>query len=161
MLVGAGPLLKTGWVGSFVDADQKVTRWLLEPNALWSGGHALLEMPGEGYRLQNPTAPLAVLTSRLTGSAAEGVVVAFLSREHTRFFGELTAGVPTANRAGLLPDGAMLFVATAYFAQPNGTIYDGKIIPDEVIPVDWGPWLTNEDPVWQTAVTWLTSQCDS
>ncbi|MCI0394975.1 MAG: S41 family peptidase [Chloroflexi bacterium] len=157
MLLGAAPLLGAGWVGSLVDAEGTVTRWMLRPDDLRLDGQVIVEIE-EGYRLAQPEPPVAVLTSRITGSAGEGVVVAFLGRENSRLFGEWTAGVASANRARELSDGALLFVTTAFFADTAGQVYDGKIVPDETIPVDWQRFGADEDPVLQAAVAWLKGQ---
>jgi C-terminal processing protease CtpA/Prc len=160
MLAGVAPLLPKGWVGSLVFADGRVRRWHVQDNEVLVDGRQFAAVTGSGYRLQNDSVPLAVLISSQTGSAGEGVLVAFLSRPDSRVFGEATVGLASANVARTLPDGAMLFLATAWFADRSGQIYDGRILPDEEIPMNWAQFGTADDDVLQTAVVWLQDQPD-
>lgn len=160
MLAGLAPMLPEGWVGSLVFADGRVRRWHIEADRVLVDGLEFAGVAGDGYQLQDQQVPVAVLVSSQTGSAAEGVLVAFLSRPETRVFGEATVGKASANRARTFPDGAMLFLATAWFADPSGQIYDGRILPDEQITNDWSQFGSEADVVLQRARAWLGSQPD-
>lgn len=109
--------------------------------------------------LAHPDAPVALLTSRLTAGAAEGLVVAFRGRARLRTFGEPTWGTPTATDAIALADGAQLQLTTTFDADRTGQTYQGPIAPDEAVPVDWARLGTPADPVIAASAIWLRAQC--
>jgi C-terminal processing protease CtpA/Prc len=94
-------------------------------------------------------APVAALMGPRTGSSGEMIVIAFKGREATRFFGEATAGLTTANTARPLSDGAVLAVTSAYVEDRTGRRYNGPIPPDEAAP---GPEAEAK------ALAWLRDQ---
>jgi len=96
--------------------------------------------------------PVAVLTDARTASSGEAVVIAFHGRPNTRFFGEPTAGVSTANRGFPLEDGALLVVTVATMLDRDGHEYAGRIEPDELVSA-----ATAEAP----AIEWLRTTCSS
>ena len=109
------------------------------------------------YMPQHPDAPVAVLTSGQTASAAEAILVAFLGRPDTRTFGEPTFGAPTAPAWQEMPDGAHMSV-TQYLDQDRlGNTYQDSIQPDQyMVNVSTGDF----DPVRDAAADWLR-QTDS
>lgn len=100
--------------------------------------------------------PVAVLTSNVTASAAEYVVVAFLGRDNTRTFGTTTAGMPTGIAGFQFVDGGILGVAATVPSDRQGNAYSAHIVPDQFIgfsrpgedaPLDAAlEWLRNEPP---------------
>jgi carboxyl-terminal processing protease len=97
---------------------------------------------------------VGLLTSRLTASAGEAVVVAFRGRPLSRSFGEATAGVPTGLEDLWLEDGALLRLSTSCFCDRLGRAYSGPIEPDE--PIDpWEMFGSDEDLVLRAALRWL------
>jgi C-terminal processing protease CtpA/Prc len=106
----------------------------------------------------NPRGPIAVLTSRLTAGAAEGVLAAFRSRPEVRTFGEPTWGTPTTIQSFALADGAILQLTQAFDADRSGLEYQTRIPPDQPMAVDWSRLGTPEDPIVVAAGTWLRSQ---
>jgi carboxyl-terminal processing protease len=110
-------------------------------------------------RLGRPRPPVAVLTSRLTGSAGERLVMAFRGRPGTRSFGEPTAGVPTGNSPHRLSDGAELHLTEAVGIDRTGRSYHTRIKPDQPIATDWTRYGSPADPVLQAAVAWLDMRC--
>jgi C-terminal processing protease CtpA/Prc len=114
------------------------------------------------YRLRRPDPPVAVLTSRLTGSAGEALTIAFRGRPDTRSFGEATAGLPTANLSFPMVDGAVIVVTTSSEADRTGRIYEGRIEPDQPVEIVWSGVGSEKDPVLQVAASWLRGQpaCD-
>lgn len=67
-------------------------------------------MPAVTSRIQ---APIAVLTSKETGSVGEILTIAFKNLPNARTFGMPTAGVPTGNLSFVLEDGAMVYITTS------------------------------------------------
>jgi C-terminal processing protease CtpA/Prc len=160
MLAGIGPVLGEGKVGAFLGSSRPDTFWS------YQDGKAVLETyelarVQKPYRLKKPMPPVAVLTSRLTASSGEALVIAFRGRPRTRFLGEPTAGVPTGNEEKRLRDGAALFLYTTLEADRTGKAYEGKIDPDQRVRADWTRWGTDQDPVLRAALDWLRNQCHS
>ncbi len=98
--------------------------------------------------------PVAVLTDALTGSAGEGVTMAFIGRPHTRSFGQPTAGRPTANTTYTLSDGSALVLAVAIGVDRGGTTHENPIDPDVTTPTRTGKL----DPTRDAATQWLLAQ---
>ncbi|MER7850307.1 S41 family peptidase [Kitasatospora sp. NPDC096077] len=157
MLTVVAPILGDGEVGSFIDADGTKTPWTITDATPSLGGQPFPWGPGSSLRTAAP--PVAVLTDGRTASAAEAVLVAFKGRPDTRTFGTSTRGVPTANEAYPLPDGAILGLTGARDADRTGESYDQPIRPDQEVatsPPDYG---TDQDRTLQTAAQWLSAQC--
>ena len=108
--------------------------------------------------LANPQGPIAVLTSRLTAGAAEGVLVALRGRPEVRTFGEPTWGTPTTAQSFALADGAILQLTQSFDADRSGFEYQTRIPPDQPMPIDWAHLATADDPVIVAAGTWIRAQ---
>ena len=101
---------------------------------------------------------MAVLTSHITTSSGEFVTLAFQGRPGTRRFGEPTFGVPTGNGIEDLSDGAVLLLTEALAADRTGLTYNGPILPDQFVKIDWTQFGTEHDPVLKAAYYWLLQQ---
>jgi len=132
MLAGIGPVLGEGVVGAFVDPDGVRVEWFYEDGAAGVNAQAIIGVGG-AYILRGRSPPVAVLTSRLTGSSGEGVAIAFKGRPRTRSFGAPTGGFSTANQAFRLSDGAILFLTVSTMADRAGRLYGGVVEVDEEI----------------------------
>jgi len=87
--------------------------------------------PG-GFRVD---APVALLTSGMTNSAAEIVAIAFAGQTDALRVGKPTSGMTTGNQVRELRDGARIILTTSYDVDRTGTVYDGPLAPDiEVAP---------------------------
>lgn len=156
MLAAVGPILGDGPAGSFVGRGRSDS-WAYEGGAAKLSGHTMANA-------EHPYVPpkrdlhVAILTSRVTASSGEALVVAFHGRPGTRSFGEATQGVPTANATRRLSDGALLVVTTAVDADRTGKTFSDRIEPDERIAIDWTQIGTPSDPVMQAALRWLATQ---
>ena len=104
------------------------------------------------YRSPAAAAPVAILTSRLTASSGEAVVIAFVGRPNTRIFGKRTRGLSTSNDQFFLSDGAMINLTVATLADRNGHVYPNGIDPDETADAPPG------SPVSSAALEWLQRQ---
>ncbi len=154
MLAGVGPILGEGRTGAFVDPDREMIYWSYVDGKALLGDDVVVEVDGLAYELQEPSPPVAVLTSGSTASSGEAIVVAFRGRSNTRSFGSGTAGVSTANYGYELSDGAMIFLTVSTFADCTGQTYGGVITPDELA----GRLGSESDSVLQAAVDWLLNQ---
>jgi carboxyl-terminal processing protease len=147
MLAGIGPVLGDGVVGYFAYPTNERTTWAFDGRSSVSNG--FVAVTTSGVTLKRAAPRVAVLTNRAVASSGEALVVAFRGRPETRSFGSPTCGVPTANRAFNLTDGAQLYLTTSVDADRALVSYDSAIDPDEAI--------ADADATVQRAIQWLRS----
>lgn len=155
MLAGVGPILGEGVPGAFIDADGVRTLWYYQDGVAGverGGTRQAITRVARPYRLRRPNPPVAVITGVNTASAAEAVTIAFRGRPYSRSFGLMTRGLPTANSAYDMTDGATVVLTTAWEADRTGTVYRDRIHPDEAI-VGEGP-----SEALYAAMAWLYAQ---
>lgn len=99
------------------------------------------------HTLKKPDPRVAVLTDNGIASSGEATVIAFKGRPDTRFFGEPTCGLSTANRGFILSDGAILVLTVSTMADRTRRVYGDSVFPDEVI--------VNPTAVVARAIEWL------
>ncbi len=167
MLMAVGPLLgpPDGTViGGKLDGQDRFERWIYTDKAIRVQQS---DAPSPSDPVATVTTsfmpsqwdvPVAILTSNLTASAAEAVVVSFKSRPNARSFGEPTQGLTTFNVLRALPDNALIIVANASFADRSGQTFDGPISPDQTVANDFANIGTANDPVLNSATRWLNEQ---
>lgn len=153
MLAGVGPILGEGNAGAFVNGRGGVSDWSYRDGASFAG-RMVVERVSNPYTLLRPAPAVAVLTSGQTASSGEAITVAFRGRPATRSFGAGTAGVPTANAAHRMSDGATIQLTVSRMADRNGRAYDSSIVPDEQVD----PYQTLPDAALQAALAWLNTQ---
>ena len=110
------------------------------------------------YVVRRSSGPIAVLTSGLTASAGEASAIFFRALPNARSFGAPTVGLTTFNVRKTLPDGAFLDITNAVDVDRSGNAYDGPIVPDEPITIDWAQISVGNDASLQAASSWLRSQ---
>lgn len=157
MLAGVGPILGDGVAGWFVDPDGVKQAWGYSGGQAQQAGSMIISAESP-YHLKHSLPPVAVLTSRYTASSGEAITVAFRGRPSTRSFGQPTAGVPTANRAYTLSDGAIMQITVALDADRTGQTYDSSISPDQAVSSLPRLQPRADDQVAQAALTWLHTQ---
>lgn len=152
MLAGLGPLLGTEVVGKFQYPNGDAEEWWWRDG--WSGQAEIPcteVIPPHGSSFPSDI-PIALLTSRRTGSSGEATLVSFLGRPNTRTFGQATAGLSTGNSSISLSDGALLLLTTSSYADRTGKVYGHEIAPDVEVPT----YLANtEDQAMLKAQAWL------
>jgi hypothetical protein len=154
-IAGLGPLMGEERLGAYLYPDSDMLYWYYRNGeAGIEGSPPLVTLENGGYRLRVPDAPVAILISRATASAGEGIAIAFRGRPNTRFFGQPTGGFTTANSVYEMSDGARLVLTEAYYVDRTGQIYSDKILPDETT---YAGSLTDD------VKNWLLSQpaCDN
>lgn len=134
MIVGLGPLLDSGKIGSLVDINGKHEYWY------YKRGQYFWE-DEKGISIDRPFVldkklPIVVLTSEQTGSSGEVVVISFIGNTKTVLMGKLTWGLTTGNGEFELENGSKLFMASTKMVDRNGTIYSSQIKPDYLIEKD-------------------------
>jgi hypothetical protein len=132
MLAGIGPLLGADRVGAFTADKQAPVAWEYKNGRSGTPGSVSVAVTNP-YELRNSSARVAVLVGKYCTSSGEAIAIAFRGRERSRFFGKPSGGATTSTQTVWMGDGAMLFVANAIFADRKGTVYGGKLTPDEFI----------------------------
>lgn len=166
MLDGLAPLLGDGFVVPMVagpgqeEASSKIengeTHGYLTPDA--TDFIVLSTLPKWPDRPRAAGAPVAVLLDQATASSGEAVAVALKGRANTRFFGERTFGVASANQDVPLSDGITLFVTVALLRDANGVKYPQGVSPDEAVATGPGDRRDRDDAVEEAAKAWLAHQ---
>jgi C-terminal processing protease CtpA/Prc len=158
MVMGIGPVVGDGLLGSFIDANGDKTYWSYQ-NGTYRNGTLVLEVDNP-YQLKLPMPPVAVLTSPVTASSGEATLISFRGRPQTRSFGEPTSGVPSGNSVKTMSDGALLILTTALEADRTGRVYgfNEKIQPDEQVRVEPLLFGKDNDPVMRKGLQWLHAQ---
>jgi hypothetical protein len=157
MLAGLAPFLGDGIVGTFITA-RGVSNWTIRDGLPIQMD--AIELNGSEPRddLNLKTAPVAILISGVTASAGEAVAIAFRGRENTKFFGQPTAGLTTANTSVRLADGSLIQVAVALMGDRFGT-HVQRIIPDVEVPKSTNKVLGIESDLGvRAARDWLKTQ---
>lgn len=159
MLTAVGPTLGDGRAVGFRSRGGAMTWYGYRDGAVSVDDRQGSPAVSRPVRPPRPRPPVAVLTSRLTASAGEGVAVAFRGRPAVRSFGEPTAGVPTGNAQYRLPDGAELYLTGGIGVDRTGRTYETRIRPDQPVATDWTRYSTRADPVLEAATAWLGARC--
>lgn len=156
LIAGFRPLLGEGPVGYFFYARQARSPWLFGDSAESRfTGEIYLEKKDKVF--DGKCAPVAVLTSNQTASAAEALVVSFKGRDNTRFFGQATAGYTTSVKDHPpLADGSILGITNGHLADKLGQVYSARISPDVVIEATSSTLTDDDDLVTKHAIAWLT-----
>ncbi|MGO1070182.1 S41 family peptidase [Lysobacter sp. CA199] len=124
MLAGLYPLLGPAVLGGDVAPGAALRPW----NLAGAMGQSLSPPLPDLSRV-----PVAVLIGPHTSSSGEAVAIAFSGRADTRSFGQPSDGRSTSNRSIELPDGGMLLLTVARFADRNGKVFGDKIVPDVAV----------------------------
>jgi C-terminal processing protease CtpA/Prc len=161
MLIGVGSILGEGVCYSYVAPDWKASVVYRHGQLSTERWGVLKTEVKDPYELKKPWPPVAVLTSYVTASAGEFVVLAFRGRPRTRSFGEATRGAPTGNEGKVMSDGAAITLTTVLGGDRTGQAYDSPLIPDQLVQTDWGRLGTDDDPVLQMALQWLQAEMGS
>ncbi len=159
MLVGIGPVLGAGTIGYF-NFRNHFMPWYYRQGAagvIGPGGANANFSIVDGLSDYHEQAPIAVLIDRNTLSSGEAVAIAFKNRANTRFFGERTGGLSTANKTITLSDGATIMVTSSYEADRNKTVYPSFVEPDMTIEQGKIPCGAPSDPVIAAALQWIDS----
>ena len=172
-LAALGPLLGEGVLGG---QHGTALKWRYRRGRARNGPFVGARV-SQPYRVRNPEARVAVLTSAMTSSAAETLVIAFRGRAGTRVFGTPTAGMSSSRVVYPLSDGAELGLSVGVSEDRVGTVYTGPIEPDEhhrgPVAVAWDArteeggttrvdvaetactGLADDDPVLAASLSWV------
>lgn len=123
MLTGLSDLLGNGVVGGFKKGNER-NYWLVE------NGKVSVSRVYKSFGLSD-TEKVAVLIGPKTASSGEAVVISFIGRPDTKFFGLPTRGVSTSNSRFVMPDKAVIILTTLIMTDRFGTVYASRIKPDK------------------------------
>jgi carboxyl-terminal processing protease len=102
-----------------------------------------------------PAIPVVLLTSPITASSAEALLLAFKGRANTLVIGEPTGGYTTSNNSFTLADNLTLVLATGYMMDRSGKVYTGAVEPDRLIVEGDNFSELKKDKKVMEAVKWL------
>ena len=161
-IAAMGPILGEGELGGFVYLDGTRDVWKYQDGKVFWNEQERYESLVEGtiYKLKHPMPSVALLMSPATLAAGELAVVTFQGRGKVRTFGEPTGGSPFLVFHTGLSDGSFLGISGAFSMDRTSHIYDGPIVPDEVVMIDWTLFGTERDPAILAAQNWLLDQAD-
>jgi hypothetical protein len=131
MLAAVAALLPDGVLGYFVLPGGRRLAWSLNAGQIQLDGKRQARTRGP-LTLAVP-APVAVLTSRRTASAAEAVAVAFGGQDRASLIGQPTAGYTSGNQTHVLRDGTRLHITGSFYADRKGHIFTGPVPVDQHI----------------------------
>jgi carboxyl-terminal processing protease len=155
MIAGIGPLVGEGVCGYFISGEEKVP-FSYQQGASLQGRYVRCRVRGSGYKTRKDKKWIIVLTGPKTSSSGEIVTLAFKGRDQVLQYGEPTAGYTTANTTYTLSDKSMLVLTVSTEADRTGRVYEGKILPDEIIPS--ATISEFDDPAKSAAIMWLNIQ---
>lgn len=146
MVAGVGPILGEAVLGYFIGPTGVESKWQYFAGTAFLDDQPIAQMLA-AYRLKVENPRVAVLTDNRVASSGEAVAVAFRKRPNTITLGTATCGLSTANAGHQMPDGALLNLTGAVFADRTKATYGDQLQPDEVI--------TDEAQLFQRAIGWL------
>ena len=163
MLTGLSALTGDGPAGRSIDATGKVEDYadIREGSAviLAEEGRGLTMMTAAGWRPTALTgAPVALLIDNGVYSSGEGVAVAFKGRANTRFFGERTGGLASANNGYMLSDGTNFVITIAMMMDRQGNTHPHGVEPDQAVAAGEDHPADADDAVVEAAKAWLAHQ---
>jgi hypothetical protein len=158
MMVGVGPVLGEGIVGSLEIAGASAGNWFYRDGVAGIDGQEGFigaRLAGAAYALEDRP-PVAVLIDGGTGSSGEAIAIAFKGRPDTRFFGEPSYGYSTATDGYRLSDGANLVIAVGVDVDRDGVAYPEDVLPDVTIAAPES--ATAPDGQRAAALEWLATR---
>lgn len=151
-LIGEGP------AGGILFLDERPRQTIIIEQGRAFGNNQWYGADSAACALFNSNTPVVILTSPLTASSAETLLLCFKGRARTLTIGEPTGGYTTNNNSFQLTDKLTLVLATGYMMDRKGNAYTGSISPDTLIT--GGDNFTNlqQDTKIAAAVQWLNEQ---
>jgi carboxyl-terminal processing protease len=132
MVLGIVPILGDGIAGYFFNSENKFIKWGYSDGKGFTGDYINIQADSV-YELKNTDKKIAILINENTKSSGEAIALAFKGLPKTRFFGNNTCGLSSANSQFLLSDSAMIVLTVGIFADRNKKVYGKPIIPDEIV----------------------------
>lgn len=155
MILGLKPLLPQGKIGAF--QTQKKENWIIKENSFFIDT-ALITKINPSCTINALDIPIVMLTSPITGSSAEFLIVSFKGRKNTILLGSKTAGYVTINTGFSINDYTSMLLSTGYGLDRSGKSYKEAIDPDiPFVSIDKFNNLKIDEKV-EAAVKWIKDQ---
>lgn len=160
MLLGLRPLLGDGRLMTTVRGEAVESSFGVSPAGSWidwgrgAGPEVQLAYAGPAPETMAPVkGRIAVLIGGWTMSSGESLAICFQGREHTRTFGERTAGLTTVSNTYTLSDGSVLNIPVSRMGDRHGRAIVGPIEPMQ--SVAFPDWPGPDDPAARAARAWV------
>ena len=142
---GGSDTVSFGVAGHFTDSPRPVfTKTTRMGNTQAAKFTAVLTPQGA----QADTRPVVLLTSNLTGSAAEILTLALRETDHVTTLGEATSGGLSDVMGFTLPNGWGLGLSNQTYLTMGGALYEGTGIPPDItVAFETPQYLAGRDPV--------------
>ena len=145
-LAGLFPFFDTDTVGYFVSSDSLHYPWFFQADRVFPTPEFSFVYPLWPIKKILKDKKLAILINSKTASAAEAIIIAFKGQKDVKFFGEPSAGYPTATLGYTLQSGKILVVTTGLMATRDKIVYhENGIEPD---------YFSIEEPR-EKAISWI------
>ncbi len=122
MLSGVAPLLGDGVHGYFGHSDGSKSSWSTKNGSGFINDQLMIEFSDD--TAINTQLPIAVISSQITSSSGEAILLSFKGKKNVKTFGNDSCGMSTANKPFALSNGGTLIVTTSTmmdsFANPYG-----------------------------------------
>lgn len=142
---GGSDTVSFGIAGHFIDAPLNAFTKTTRSGETQTAPFTAVVMPAD----QTPyTRPVVLLTSNLTGSAAEILTLALREVGHVTVLGEPTAGGLSDVMGVILPNGWGLGLSNQTYLAMDGSLFEGRGVPPDIaVPFDGAAYLAGRDPV--------------
>lgn len=157
MILGLRQLLTDGKLGEFhTDITES---WILKGNRFFVDTVAVSTIK-PSCNIHAEKIPVVMITSPITGSSAENLIMAFKGRKNTILLGSRTAGYVTINNGYAINDTAFINLAIGYSSDRSGKLYTEAIDPEiPMTTVDKFNDISNDEKV-KAAVKWIKKTVD-
>ncbi|MCU0353550.1 MAG: S41 family peptidase [Cytophagales bacterium] len=148
-------LLPDGVFGTVRGADNElISQWSLQNGDAYQNGKPETTN-GRSCLKKDLSAPVVLLTSPVTVSSGEMVVMAFRGRKNTVVIGDTTGGLVTSNDWMDLSENTVLNISNGYVADRFGNLYKTALVPDIVLAEGYNFENLNQDAHIRQAIQWL------
>ena len=122
MLSSIAPLLGDGVHGYFAHTDGSRDSWSTKNGISYINEQSVIGI--EDNTSVNHKLPIAVISSDMTSSSGEAILISFKTKGNVKTFGYNSCGMSTANKPFELSNGAQLFVTTSTMMDSSFTAYN-------------------------------------
>lgn len=149
---GGSDTVSFGVASHFIDAPLDVLTKTTRNGDTQSAPFTATVHPFDGTPLTQPT---LVLTSQLTGSAAEILTMAMRDMPQVTVMGENTSGGLSDVLGFSLPNGWELGLSNQTYRTMDGSLYEGTGLPPDIpFTIESAPLVAGEDPLLRAAFDW-------
>jgi len=152
MILGVEQLIKQGKIGSFY--TKKKEDWFIKGNTFFVDTVSLANIAPK-CNIDASNIPVVIITSSVTGSAAECFIIAFRGRPNTILLVTTTAGYVTVNNGFQINENAGINLSIGYSADRTGKMYKKAFNPDITMNSPDNFLIIENDKKIKSALNWL------